>query len=210
MKHSDVLANGGVLRYRSCSIILFFISAVSAVLSAQVTRSAGSASIDVEHSTMTVHVYRSGLFSFAGDNHEIQAPIASGAVTEAARTVELKVDVRRMRVLDPNLSADKRSQVQEKMLSPDVLDPNRYPEISFRSTGVEEKNSNNFSVKGNLTLHGQTRPIDVSAVRTQSHYRGSATIKQTDFGIKPISVGGGTIKVKDEVRIDFDIVTLQP
>ena len=210
MKHSDVLAIGGVLRDRSCSIILFFISAVSAVLSAQVTRSAGSASIDVEHCTMTVHVYRSGLFSFAGDNHEIQAPIASGAVNEAARTVELKIDVRRMRVLDPNLSADKRSQVQEKMLSPDVLDPDRYSEISFRSTRVEEKNSNNFSVKGNLTLHGQTRPIDVSVVRTQSHYRGSATIKQTDFGIKPISIGGGTIKVKDEVRIDFDIVTLQP
>jgi len=166
--------------------------------------------MDIEHSTMTVHVYRAGLFSFAGDNHEIQAPIASGALNEPARTVELRVDVRRMRVLDPNLSADKRSQVQEKMLSPDVLDPDRYPEISFRSTRVDEKSSNNFSVSGNLTLHEQTRPISVSVVRTQSHYRGSATIKQTDFGIKPISIGGGTIKVKDEVRIDFDIVTLQP
>ena len=159
---------------------------------------------------MTVHVYRSGLFSFAGDNHEIHAPIASCALNEAAGTAELRVDVRRMRVLDPSLSAEKRSQVQEKMLSPDVLDPERYPEITFRSTRVEEKSSNNFSVRGNLTLHGQTRPIQVDATRTSRHYRGSATIKQTDFGIKPISIGGGTIKVKDEVRIDFDIVTLQP
>lgn len=124
--------------------------------------------------------------------------------------VELRVDVRRMRVLDPNLSPEKRSQVQEKMLSPDVLDPDRYPQITFRSTSVEEKNGNNISVNGDLTLHGQTRPINVSVVRTQSHYRGSETFKQTDFGIKPISIGGGTIKVKDEVRIDFDIVTLQP
>ncbi|HEY6952646.1 MAG TPA: YceI family protein, partial [Bacteroidota bacterium] len=130
---------------------------------------------------MTVHVYRSGLFSFAGDNHEIQAPIAC-SLNEAERTVELRVDVRQMRVLDPNLSADKRSQVQGKMLSPDVLDPERYPEITFRSTGVDEKNSN-LSVRGNLTLHGQTRPINVSVTRTQSHYRGSATVKQTDFGI---------------------------
>ena len=44
-----------------------------------------------------------------------------------------------MRVLDPNLGTDKRSQVQEKMLSPDVLDPNRYPEITFRSTRVEQQ-----------------------------------------------------------------------
>ena len=159
---------------------------------------------------MTVHVYRSGLFSFAGDNHEIQAPIASGALSESARSVELRVDVRRMRVLDPNLSAEKRSQVQEKMLSPDVLDPDRYPEITFRSTRAEEKSRNNFSVVGNLTLHGQTRSINVGVVRTQTHYRGLATIKQTDFGIKPISIGGGTIKVKDEVKIDFDIVKNQP
>ena len=159
---------------------------------------------------MTVHVYRSGLFSFAGDNHEIRAPITSGTLNEATRSVELGVDVRRMRVLDPNLSPDKRAQVQEKMLSPDVLDPDRFPEIEFRSTRAEEKNGNNLSVSGNLTLHGQTRPINVIVVRSQSHYRGSATIKQTDFGIKPISIGGGTIKVKDEVRVDFDIVTPRP
>jgi polyisoprenoid-binding protein YceI len=150
------------------------------------------------------------VFSFAGDNHEIQAPIASGTVDEAARTVEFTVDVRRMRVLDPNLSADKRSQVQEKMLSPDVLDPDRYPEISFRSTKVEPKSGGELSVSGNLTLHGQTRPTNVRVLSTQLHYRGSAALKQTEFGIKPIVVAGGTIKVKDEVRIDFDIVTHQP
>lgn len=211
MEHSDDSAIGALLRSRAFPVILllFITTTISAVLSAQARPSPSSTSIDTEHSTMTVHVYRSGLFSFAGDNHEIQAPIASGSLNEAERTVELRVDVRQMRVLDPNLSADKRSQVQGKMLSPDVLDPERYPEITFRSTGVDEKNSN-LSVRGNLTLHGETRPINVSVTRTQSRYRGSATVKQTDFGIKPISVAGGTIKVKDEVRIDFDIVTHQP
>ena len=209
IEHSDDPAIGAVLRSRDSLVMLLFITAAYVVLAAQTSRPRMS-SIDAGHSTMTVHVYRSGLFSFAGDNHEIRAPIASGAVNEAARTVDLNVDVRRMQVLDPSLSADKRSQVQEKMLSPDVLDPDRFPEIGFRSTRVEEKNGNNISVGGILTLHGQTRPINVSVVRTQSHYRGSVTIKQTDFGIKPISIGGGTVKVKDEIRIDFDIVTLQP
>jgi polyisoprenoid-binding protein YceI len=179
-------------------------------LSAQTPKGANSNPIDVEHSTITVHVYRSGLFSFAGDNHQIEAPIASGTVDQAARTVDLTVDVRRMRVLDPSLSASKRSQVQEKMLSPDVLDPDRYSEIKFRSTRVEQEGNNKFSVNGNLTLHGQTRPVNVSVLSTQLHYRGSATLRQTEFGIKPISIGGGTIKVKDEVRIDFDVVTRQP
>ena len=211
MEHSEDFRIPVWLRPRGFSVILFLlITSATPILSAKISRLPAPNSIDVEHSTMTVYVYRSGLLSFAGDNHEVQVPVASGALDESARTVALRVDVRRMRVLDPNLSADKLSQVQEKMLSPDVLDPDRYPEINFRSTRVEEKNSNSFSVTGNLTLHGQTRPVNVNVVRIQTHYRGSATIKQTDFGIKPISIGGGTVKVKDEVKIDFDIVTLQP
>ena len=38
------------------------------------------------------------------------------------------------------------------------------------------------------------------------HYRGSADLKQKDFGITPITVGGGAVKVKDELRVEFDIV----
>jgi polyisoprenoid-binding protein YceI len=194
----------------SLATLLLFLAGISPVVSAQAAKSAKASPLDIEHSTVTVHVYRSGLFSFAGDNHEIQAPIASGTVDEAAGTVELTVEVRRMRVLDPNLSADKRSQVQQKMLSPDVLDPDRYPEIQFRSTRVEQKGGGELSVSGNLMLHGQTRPINVRVLSAQLHYRGSAALKQTDFGIKPITIAGGTIKVKDEVRIDFDIVRRQP
>ena len=202
---------GAVLRFRTClAILFFFVTAPSAVLFVQADKPAMPGAIDVEHSTITVHVYRSGLFSFAGDNHEIQAPIVSGTVEEAARTVEFTIEVRRMRVLDPNLSADKRSQVQDKMLSSEVLDADRYPEIKFHSTKVELKGGNTLSVSGNLTLHGQTRPLNVNVVSTQPRYRGSATLKQTEFGIKPISIGGGAIKVKDEVRIDFEIVTRQP
>jgi len=130
-------------------------------------------------------------------------------VETAAKTVEFIVDVRHMRVLDPNLSADKRSQVQEKMLSPDVLDPDRYPEIAFRSTRVEQQSGGELSVSGNLMLHAQTQPINLRVVNTQLHYRGTAVLKQTEFGITPITVGGGTIKEKDEVKIDFEIVMCQ-
>jgi hypothetical protein len=39
-----------------------------------------------------------------------------------------------------------------------------------------------------------------------THFTGSATIRQTAFGITPIRVAGGTISVKDEVKVDFEIV----
>jgi hypothetical protein len=36
-------------------------------------------------------------------------------------------------------------------------------------------------------------------------YRGSARLRQTEFKITPVTIGGGSIKVKDEVRIEFEI-----
>jgi hypothetical protein len=41
------------------------------------------------------------------------------------------------------------------------------------------------------------------------HYRGSASFKQSNFGISPIRIAGGTVKVKDEVKIEFDIVPVK-
>jgi len=203
--------NRTVFQYRvmSATILLVLTTIFFPLPAATNVASPTASSIDFEHSVLTVHVYRSGLFSFAGDNHEIRAAIASGTVDEVARAAEFTVDVREMRVLDPKLSADKRSQVQEKMLGPEVLDAARFPEIKFHSTSVEQKNGNQLFVTGELSLHGETRAIHVPLEASAHRFRGSTTLKQTDFGIKPISVGGGTIKVKDEVGIDFDITTRQ-
>jgi polyisoprenoid-binding protein YceI len=168
-----------------------------------------SAAIDVEHSSMTIHVSKSGLFSFAGDNHEIHAPIASGTVNEAAQTVELRVESAKLTVLDPNLSESKRAQVQQEMTGPHVLDAGRFPEISFRSTHISQDKPSTWQVTGDLTLHGQTRSITMHVNGRGGRYHGTATLKQTDFGITPISIAGGAVKVKDEVAIDFDVVTRQ-
>jgi hypothetical protein len=166
--------------------------------------------IDPERSTITIHVFKSGLFRALGDNHEIQAPIKSGSVDAGmSPSVQVVVDAGRMRVLDPGSSAQDRQQVQTRMIGPEVLDANRFPEIHFESTSVDRLESGDWTVRGQLTLHGQTRPVIVKVAREQGHFRGSASFRQTDFGITPVSVGGGTVKVKDEVRIDFDVFTSQ-
>jgi polyisoprenoid-binding protein YceI len=92
------------------------------------------------------------------------------------------------------------------MLGAEVLDLAHYPEILFRSDRVEPLKENEWTVRGSLSLHGHTHPVTIHVVRTAGHYRGRAALKQTDFGITPISVAGGTVKVKDELKIDFDIV----
>ena len=60
-----------------------------------------------------------------------------------------------------------------------------------------------------LTLHGQTRVVAVEARETGGHYLRSSRFKQTDFGIKPVKVAGGTIRVKDEIRIELRAETTE-
>lgn len=162
--------------------------------------------MDSERSFFTVRVFKAGLFSAFGHEHEVRAPLAEGTVQEGeAAGVQLRVDARQLKVLDPDRPDKERAEVQETMLGPKVLDSDRFSEIRFRSTAVEKKGAEHWQVRGKLALHGQTRPVVVDVARDKGRYRGAATLKQSDFGIPPVRVGGGTVKVKDEVRVEFEI-----
>jgi polyisoprenoid-binding protein YceI len=119
------------------------------------------------------------------------------------------VDSRKMRVLDPETSADKRAQIQQTMEGATVLDVEHFPDISFRSTAITKTGEAHWEVHGNLSLHGKNQLVVVVVSSEAGHYRGSGSVKQSDFGITPISIAGGTVKVKDEVKIEFDIVPVQ-
>ncbi len=166
--------------------------------------------IDVQESTLTVRVGRTGLFSHFGHDHEISAPIQEGAVsTSEPASVMIRVDSRDMRVMDADASPGEREEIQKTMLGPRVLESERFPEIIFRSTTVNAEGEGRWSVHGSLTLHGQTRPLDIEVTQSEGHYRGSAKLGQTDFGIQPIRAAGGAVKVLNEVRIEFDIRVAQ-
>jgi len=161
--------------------------------------------IDSANSKLHVHVFKSGVFSGFADNHDVEAPIAEGTIDETAFRVRFVVDAQRMKVLDPQLSRDKRQQVQERMLGPEVLDAQRIPKIIFESTNIEGTANGQFVVGGRLSLHGVTHAVTASVHKQDGHYVGTCTLKQRDFGIAPISIAGGTVKVKDELKIEFDI-----
>jgi polyisoprenoid-binding protein YceI len=166
---------------------------------------AGPREIDSEKSVMTVHVLKSGVFSAFGHEHQISAPIQRGEFNPSDSSVELTVDARKMKVEDDEVSDKDRAEIQETMLGPKVLDTAQFPEISFRSTAVESSGGGKFAVKGDLTLHGHTHPIKFEVQERNGRYQGTAELKQRDFGITPITVGGGAVKVKDELRVEFDI-----
>jgi hypothetical protein len=162
--------------------------------------------IDAGRSTITVRVFKDGLFRAFADDHVIQAPLMDGSLDEAKPHVQIVFDASRLRVLDPSLSEKDRQDVQARMLGADVLDAKRFRWISFHSISMERREPGGWLIHGELELHGNIRPLDVNVVLDKGRYKGSVAVKQSDFGIVPIRIMGGTVRVKDEVRIDFDIV----
>ncbi len=160
--------------------------------------------VDAQRATLTIHVGKTGVFSGFGHEHEVRAPIHSGtADTGSHPAVEIHVDARQLRVIDKDASEKERAEVQQTMLGPEVLDSEQHQEIVFKSTAVESAGKDRWTLRGNLTMRGQTRPVTAQVTLKDGHYTGEAAVKQTDFGIKPPGKAG--VRAKDEVKIQFDI-----
>ena len=166
--------------------------------------SAQQRNIDAQKSTLTIHVGKTGALSGFGHEHEVRAPIHSGTAETGSRpAVEIHVDARQLRVIDKDASEKERAEVQRTMLGPEVLDSEQHQEIVFRSTAAESAGQDRWTLRGNLTLLGRTRPVTAQVTLKDGHYTGEASVKQTDFGIKPPGKAG--VRAKDEVKIQFDI-----
>jgi hypothetical protein len=163
--------------------------------------------IDIERSTITVRVSTSGPIGPAGGEYVIQVPLLEGSFDPSIPHMQLSIDARRMRVLESGLSTKERQEVQAWMLGADVLDVDRFPWISFHSVEIHRLNNGaEWLVQGELGLHGRIRATPVSVIPGRNRYKGSTTIRQSDYGIVPVTSAAGMVVVKDEITIDFDIV----
>jgi YceI-like protein len=166
--------------------------------------SAQQRNIDTQKSTLTIHVGKTGAFSALGHEHEIHAPIHSGTAEIGAHpAVEIHVNARELRVIDKDGSDKERAEVQKTMLGPEVLDSEAHQEIVFKSTAADAAGQGRWTLRGNLTLREQTRPVTVQVTLKDGRYTGQAKVKQTDFGITPPGKAG--VRAKDEVEIKFDV-----
>jgi hypothetical protein len=162
--------------------------------------------IDTQRSTITVHVGKSGLLSAAAHDHTIIAPIAAGTLRQSASpSIEFSVETAKMSVKsDPKVDAKTQDTIQLDM-EQITLETAKFPEIRFRSSRIAKLANGEWKVEGDLSLHGVTKPVTLTVKETGDSYTTHTVLKQTDFGIKPISIAGGMIKVKNEVEIDFQI-----
>ena len=122
-----------------------------------------------------------------------------------ARYVNFAVDAHRLKVKpDTKVNQKDEAEIQETMQQK-VLESEKYPLIQFQSSSVAQAGGGAWNVTGKLTLHGVSKSIIVTVKQAGDAYSGNVRIKQTDFGIQPVRVAGGAVKVKNELDIRFDI-----
>jgi polyisoprenoid-binding protein YceI len=173
--------------------------------------------VDEARSSVVVHVGKAGAFSFAGHRHQVEAPV-SGTITAdpsalSASSVDLRFASARLRVRPEGEPAGDAPKVQEVMHGPKVLDVGRFPEIRFVSRAVRGQPSGgayDLTIVGDLTLRDVTRELLVP-VRVRVEGRtltavGKMTLRHDQFGMRPVSAAAGTVKVANELRVEFAIV----
>jgi polyisoprenoid-binding protein YceI len=173
--------------------------------------------IDPGVSRFTVRAFVSGLFSALGHSPTLAVRDFTGEATFNPATLEqarLKLRVNALSLAVTDKISDKDRREMERTMNQEVLETDKYPEIIFESSNVSANRAGEgqyfVNLVGNLTLHGVTRSqpvsVQISILGGTLRAHGEFSLLQSNYGIKPVSVAGGSLKLKDELKGSFDVV----
>ena len=174
--------------------------------------------IDPKGSTFTVRAFATGLLSSFGHNPTIAIPDFEGEVQFASTALEeasVRLVIRAASLTVTGDISTKDRQEIERRMHDEVLETGGFEEIIYESNRVSpiQKVSEGVyaaTLNGELTLHGVTReqPVSVRVTIKGETLRaaGDFSVRQSDYDIRPVSAAGGTVKLKDELKLSFDIV----
>jgi polyisoprenoid-binding protein YceI len=117
-------------------------------------------------------------------------------------------------------SIDTRNEDRDAHLrTNDFFAMDQYPEITFRSTGIERAGDTSFAVTGDLTIKGVTKPVTVdfeytgTAVDPYGNRRlgleGGTTINRKDWGVNwNVALEAGGLLVSEKVELEFEVAAV--
>jgi polyisoprenoid-binding protein YceI len=165
-------------------------------------------SIDPAHTNVEFAVRHLMITTVKGRFTAVEGTAVLDEANPAASTVEITVQVASIDTREPQRDAHLRSA--------DFFDAEKYPTLTFRSSGVQEATADGFTLTGDLTLHGVTRPVTLDVLQEgrardpwggeRAGYAATTRIKRSDFGLtwnQLLETGG--LAVSDEVKISLDV-----
>jgi polyisoprenoid-binding protein YceI len=175
--------------------------------------------VDASRSQFVVQGFADGLFSvlghdpliaicgFGGDARFVPGTLDAGSLLLLVQSDSLVV---------LNEVSEKDRREMERAMREEVLEITRYPEAVFMSSHIrpERMSEGQYQARitGHLSLHGVTREHQIAAQVTVNgnslRAQGEFPLRQTDYNIKPYTVAAGALKLRDELKLSFDIVAI--
>jgi polyisoprenoid-binding protein YceI len=177
----------------------------------------GTYSLNGDSGNVYVYTFKEGLLSkLAHDllidvtNFKVNLNIPEAGLTSGSLEMELQADSLKVDCAmkngerQPDTLKEKDIADIEKDMAKKVLHPDKYPTVNFCSKEIQEKEGG-YHINGELSLHGATKPVDFDIDTNGENLKGMITLLQKDYGIKPFRAMMGTLKVKNEISIGFDL-----
>lgn len=165
---------------------------------------------DPAHSRLAFSVKHMSISEITGNFKSFEATVQSSKPDFSDAVINLKADVNSI-----NTEVEMRDN---HLKSADFFDAAQFPELSFKSNGIRKTGKDTYTVTGDLTLHGVTKPVTVKLLfngtalnpqskKTIAGFQVTGTIKRSDFGIGSKFPPAA---VSDEVTIKADGEFSQP
>ena len=168
----------------------------------------GAYEIDKAHTSLVFRVSHLGFSTYTGRFTRIDAHLDFNPADLRNARVNVSIDPR-------SIEADNApSGFLQTLAGKDWLDADRFAQMSFRSTAVEVTGAQTFRMRGELTLHGVTKPVTLEArynggyaghpyePRARIGFSAHGALKRSDFGISAgIPEPGTTFGVGDDVEV---------
>ncbi|MET9910405.1 YceI family protein [Streptomyces sp. NPDC006476] len=147
-----------------------------------------------------------------------------GRFTDFAGRIEIapdEVEKSRVEAVIRAASIDTGNGMRDDHLrSPDFLDAEKYPEITYRSSGLTAAGSDRWTVHGELTLRGVVRPVDLDLAYlgtgadpwggTRAAFRATTELRREEFAMNYNQViQAGIAAIGTTLRVELDIQAVQ-
>lgn len=171
---------------KSVHFLSFFVAVLfmSSTLSAQSTWN-----VDPAHAKVTFSTVHNTISDVDGLFSKFESNVKAAKADFSDAVFELTVDV-------ASINTDIKMR-DDHLRSTDFFEVEKFPKITFKSTAVEPtKKKNHYKLKGNLTMHGITKPVtmdlwyrstitDAKSGNEISGFQITGELNRLDFGVGP-------------------------
>ncbi len=162
---------------------------------------------DQSQAECLVFTFKDGLLSKVA--HDLEVRVTRFSIDVSPTAVRAEFDLNSLRVVNamkdgtasPDALSDSDKNKIADQIVKEVLHADQHPTAVFTSRTVTRRDDGGYSIAGDLSLHGVTKPLQAETKAEGNQQVVSIELHQPDFGITPFKAMMGTLKVKPDVIV---------